>query len=589
MKVLGISCFYHDSAACLIVDGQIIGAAAEERFSRKKHDNDFPGLTIEYCLEKAGLAVNELDAIVFYEKPIWKFERTLHQHLEHFPKSYKAFFDTTGSWINQKLSIKKILHGELNYSGEVVFLPHHLSHAASAYYLSPFSKSALVTIDGVGEWATTTVGVASKESIKIDQEIRFPHSLGLLYSTVTAYLGFRVNNDEYKVMGLAAYGKKDKYQEAFDELIVVNNDGSYALNMAYFDYAWTQRMPSKKMASLFGYPIRKPESKIYQYHKDIAAALQKKLEEVVFKLLQAAHDKYHVDNLCLSGGVALNSVMNGRILSLTSFKKIFIPPDPGDAGGAMGAALYVTLNPSVVKNYVGRKKQPVVKHKRIASTFTPYLGPDYTRRQVETTLQKYKSQLKYKYFPDQEELLETTSDLIIKKQVIGWFQGRMEWGPRALGNRSILADATDPKMKDILNAKVKHREMFRPFAPVILEEHVPDYFEADKPLPVITKYMLMVYPFTEKGKKDIFSVVHVNGSGRLQSISRKDNPLYYSLIENYYKKTGIPVITNTSFNVRGEPIVCSPVDAIRCFLGTGIDYLVIDQYIINKRRIISKK
>ncbi len=340
----------------------------------------------------------------------------------------------------------------------------------------------------------------------------------------------------------------------------------------------------KKMTLLFGHPVRKPESKIYQYHKDIAAALQNKLELVVINLLQSVYEKYRTDNLCLSGGVALNSVANGKILSKTSFKKIFIPPDPGDAGGAMGAALYVALNPEVVQNRViRRKKHPVIKHKDVAKDFSPYLGPEYTRYQVEEVLHKNKLRLKYKYYPDQKKLLDKVSDLIIKKQVIGWFQGRMEWGPRALGNRSILADATDPKMRDVLNAKVKHREMFRPFAPVILEEHVKDFFEADWPLPKITKYMLMVYPFTEKGKKDIISVVHVNGTGRLQSISKKDNFLYYSLIERYHQKTGIPVIVNTSFNIRGEPIVCTPQNAVDCFLGTDIDNLVIDQFLVSKK------
>lgn len=587
MNILGISCFYHDSAACLIVDGDVVAAAAEERFSRKKHDNDFPELSIGYCLKKASLNVNELDAIVFYEKPIWKFERILHQHLEHFPKSYKAFFDTTGAWVNQKLSIKKILQEVLGYSGEVVFLPHHLSHASSAYYLSPFRKSALVTIDGVGEWATTTIGVGEKEKIKIDQEIRFPHSLGLLYSTITAYLGFRVNNDEYKVMGLAAYGNKEKYQEVFDKLIAVNSDGSYALDINYFDYAWTQRMPARKMVSLFGRPIRKPESKIYQYHKDISAGLQDKLEKVVFNLLHTTYKKYRTENLCLAGGVALNSVLNGKVLSNTPFRKMYIPPDPGDAGGAMGAALYATINPKVVqgKSARQRKKHTITRHQTIAKNFNPYSGPGYTKQQVEIVLEQNKTKLKYKYYPDQKEFLDKVSSLIIKKQVIGWFQGRMEWGPRALGNRSILADATDPKMRDVLNAKVKHREMFRPFAPVILEEHVKNFFKTDKPLPKITKYMLMVYPFTEKGKKDISSVVHVNGTGRLQSISKKDNLLYYSLIKRYYQKTGIPVIVNTSFNIRGEPIVCTPQNAVDCFLGTDIDYLVIDQYLVSKKYV----
>ena len=576
MKILGLSCFYHDSSACIIVDGEIIAAGAEERFSRKKHDNNFPKLAIDYCLQKSGLAINELDAIVFYEKPIWKFERIIHQHLEHFPRSYQAFIDTSASWLNQKLNIKKILKDELHYRGRVTFLPHHLSHSASAYYLSPFQKATIVTIDGVGEWATTTIGIGQKDRIKVDQEIKFPHSLGLLYSTLTAYLGFRVNNDEYKVMGLAAYGDPEPYKDHLDKIISTHNDGSFSLNMEFFDYTWSQHMPSKKMTQLFKHPIRKPESKIYKYHQDIAAALQRKLEKVVFNLLTQAHQKYQNNNLCLAGGVALNSVMNAKILKNTPFKKLYIPPDPSDAGAAMGAALYLDRNPQLIKS----KEKTTETHSKIAKLFTPYLGPNYTSFQIKRVLDE--AGLKYKFYKNKQKLLNKVSDLLTKKQVIGWFQGRMEWGPRALGNRSILAAATSRDMQDILNAKVKKREMFRPFAPVILKEYVSQYFETDKPLPKIIDYMLLVYPFTKKGKKNIPATTHVDNTGRPQSISRKDNSLYYDLIDYYRKKTGIPVIINTSFNIRGEPIVCTPEDAVRCFLGTEIDYLVIDNYVIKK-------
>lgn len=585
MITLGLSCFYHDSAACLIVDGKIVAAAAEERFSRKKHDNKFPKEAIEFCLKQAQIACNEVDLVVFYEKPIIKFERILYQHLNHFPKSYKAFIKNTSSWFDQKLKIKNLLQDELNFFGQINFIPHHLSHAASSYYLSPFKKSVIVTIDGVGEWATTTIGFGEKNKVKLDQQINFPHSLGLLYSTITAYLGFRVNNSEYKVMGLAAYGNPEKFYRQFNKLINLHDDGSYSLNMKYFDYDWADHMPSTKMSWLFLHRARKQNAKIKQHHRDIAAALQAKLEEAVLNLLNTTYRKYKkrlgkTPNLCLAGGVALNSVMNGKILSQTPFKKLYIPPDPGDGGGAMGAALFA---------YYQKNKSE--SHTLKAKRFTPYLGPGYSWHQIKTTLDKYKARsnsgtgskkIKYKFYSDRSELLDIVSDLIIKEKVIGWFQGRMEWGPRALGNRSILAAANKEKMRDLINAKIKKREMFRPFAPIVLEEYVRDYFEADQPLSEATKYMLMVYPFKDRGKREVPAVVHVNGSGRLQSLARKDNPLYYDLIDEYYKKTSTPIIINTSFNIRGEPIVCTPEEAVQCFLKTEIDYLVIDQFLVQK-------
>lgn len=566
MTILGISCYYHDAAAAaLVINGRVVAAAAEERFTRKKHDNDFPSHAIQFCLDWANVKQEEVDLVAFYEKPIVKFHRILYQHLEHFPKSHRVFVDSMGSWFSLKLKIPQLLKKHIGYNGKVVYIPHHLSHAAGAYYPSSFKKSAIITIDGVGEWATTTMGIGSGSRIRIDREIHFPHSLGLLYSTLTAYLGFRVNDAEYKVMGLAAYGDPKPFRQHVNELIRVFDDGSYALNMKYFDYTWANHMPGRLMEKLFGYPARIPESAMIPHYENIAASLQEKLEQVVFHMLRVAHKRYKTDNLCLSGGVALNSVLNGKICSHTPFTHVYIPPDPGDGGGAMGAALYAS---SVIL-----KKRPDV------TSFYPSLGPGYTDSQIEDIVRKHG--LSYQKL-DRSTILDRVSDLLIQKKVIGWFQGRMEWGPRALGNRSILASASEEKMKDIINVKVKHREMFRPFAPVILDRYVRDYFTVDRQLSPSVSYMLMVYPFREKKKHDVPATVHVDGTGRLQVITRTDNPLYFDLIDSYRKKTGVPIIINTSFNVRGEPIVCTPNDAIRCFLKTGIDYLVIGSYLVNK-------
>lgn len=566
MIVLGISCYYHDSAACLIKDGKIIAAAAEERFTREKHDNNFPKLAIEFCLDKAGIAINELDVVAFYEKPLIKFERIMSQHLDQFPKNYRQFLDTIGPWFGSRIQLKKTLENELHYFGPIEYIEHHLSHAASTFYLAPFNEAAVVTIDGVGEWATTTIGFGKGKNIRIDKEIHFPHSLGLLYSTMTTYLGFGANDSEYKVMGLAAYGNPKPFKKHFDQIVKSFPDGSYQLDMKYFDYEWADHMPSKEMEKLFGFPVRGKNDPVKRHHENIAAALQLKLEEVVFKMMQVAQEKYQSKNLCFAGGVALNSVLNGKILSNTKFDKVFIPPDPSDAGAAMGAALYVYT-----------KKTGKLAEKK---NFHPYLGPSYHWHQVESVLKKY--ELKYKYIKDDQKLVDETAKLIIKEKVIGWFQGAMEWGPRALGNRSILASARTTQMRDIINAKVKKREMFRPFAPVILEEKTGDYFETDKYISPSARWMLMVYPFKEIGHKHVPAVVHVDGSGRLETLIRQDNPRYYDLVNSYYKKTKIPIIINTSFNVKGEPIVCSPEDAVKCFLSTDIDYLVIDNYIVSK-------
>lgn len=564
--ILGISCYYHDAAACLIRNGEIVAAAAEERFTRIKHDNSFPLNAIRYCLDTMGIAMNELEEVVFYEKPILKYDRVLHQLLETYPRCYSVAKRTIGQWFNNRLQIHKKLNDELFYGQRPLYLSHHLSHAASAYYLSRFKRAAIVTIDGVGEWATTTMGYGENGTIHIDQEIRFPHSLGLLYSTITTYLGFSANDAEYKVMGLAAYGDPKPFLPQFKELVTQFSDSSFQLNMRYFDFDWSdQRMFSDELVGLFGKPPRKPEAKIYSYHQNIAAALQRTLEEIVLRIFDVAHQRYHTDNLCFAGGVALNSVLNGKILSKTKFKRVYIPPDPSDAGGAMGAALYVA-----------KQKKRALK----SQAFTPFLGPDYSWNQIQKILKE--KRVAHTFYQDKEELLQLVARLLQRKKIIGWFQGRMEWGPRALGNRSILASAATEQMRDIINEKVKHRELFRPFAPVVLEEFVDDYFFADRNLPVSARYMLMVYPFRDAMKNKVPAVVHADGSGRLQTISRDDNPLYYDLIETYHQLTGVPIIINTSFNVRGEPIVCTPEDAIACFRKTDIDYLVIDQYVCTK-------
>jgi len=568
MTILGISCYYHDSAACIIKDDQTIAAAAEERFSRKKHDNSFPQKAIEFCLDSLGIAANELDAIVFYEKPFIKLERVFHQHLENFPKSYRQFITKMGQWFSLRLDFRKTLEEKIHYFGKIYFIDHHLSHAASSYYLSNFNEAVIVTLDGVGEWATTTVGLGKNNKIKIDKEIHFPHSLGLLYSTLTTYLGFSANDAEYKVMGMAAYGNPKYYRNHFKKIIKILPDGSFVLDMDYFSFDWSEKqMFSSKLIELFELPPRGKESYVCKKHAHIAAALQEALEKIIFNLLNNVYKKYQINNLCLSGGVALNSVMNGKILNNTPFKNLFIPPDPSDAGGAMGAALYLS------NKFSDKKKNQY-------TGFKPYLGPEYKYYQIRKILDQ--NNLKYIFYTDREELINKVSDFIIDEKVIGWFQGKMEWGPRALGNRSILASARTKKMRDIINLRVKHREMFRPFAPVILKGKTKEYFDFNGNLPLSTRWMLMVYPFKKIGYKNVPAVVHVDGSGRLETLVHEDNPLYYDLLQKYYQKTGIPIIINTSFNVRGEPIICNPQDAINCFLNTDIDYLVIDSFILKK-------
>ncbi|MBT3940946.1 carbamoyltransferase [Candidatus Woesearchaeota archaeon] len=568
MYILGISCYYHDASAALLKDGVIVAAAEEERFTRKKHDISFPTNAINYCLKEVGISADKLDYVTFYEKPFLKFERILYQHITMFPRSFWSFYKTVPSWVNERLRIRRMLKKTLKYDGKVFFVEHHQAHAASSYLISPFDKAALLTVDGVGEWATTTFGYAKGTDLKIMKEINFPHSLGLLYSAVTAYLGFKVNNSEYKVMGLSPYGNRTKsnpYYAKMRKLIDIKPDGSYALDMSYFVYHYKMSMPSSKFVKVFG-PTRKWSDPLTKRHKDISAALQMVTEEAIFAMLNSLYKETKCTNLCIAGGCALNSVANGKLLRNTPFKKIYIQPSAGDGGTSMGAALY-TYN--VI---LGKKKRYVLTD--------AFFGPQFTDRQIKKFLDRNK--IKYTQFKSDKELVKTVASLIKTENVIGWFQGRMEWGPRALGARSILSDPTNPKMQDILNLKVKHREKFRPFAPVICADDAKTYFECDEPVPVPTDFMLMVYPIKKFARSKVPSITHVDGSGRLQTIRRKDNQLYYDLIKEFGKISKIPILINTSFNIRGEPIVCTPFHAYRCMMGTGIDYLVMNRFFIGR-------
>lgn len=566
MNVLGISCFYHDSAACLIQDGQIKAAASEERFTRKKHDEGFPHHAVQYCLKEGKIEAKDLDYVGFYDKPFLKFERLLSTYLSTFPRGFLSFSKAMPVWLKEKLWIPQLIRRELGYKGKILFTEHHLSHAASAFLVSPFREAAILTVDGVGEWATASYGIGRDRQIELFKEIRFPHSLGLLYSAFTYYLGFKVNSAEYKVMGLAPYGEP-RYVDQVRRLMDIRDDGSFEMDMRYFSYHHGLRMVNGRFGKLFGGPPRDPESKLDQRHKDIAASVQKVTEEVMLKMASYLHRETKMDYLCLAGGVALNCVANGRILREGPFKDLFIQPAAGDAGGALGVAAYIYH--SLLDNPRGEAMDHA------------YLGPEYSDEQTLATLQKYGAP--YRKL-GREALVSEVAALIDGQTVIGWFQGRMEFGPRALGSRSILADARNPKNKDVVNLKIKFRESFRPFAPTVLEEKIAEYFEIDRPSP----YMLLVAPVREE-KRVIPSVTHVDHSARIQSVSRRQNPLYYDLIREFDKRTGVPVIINTSFNVRGEPIVCTPEDAYRCFMRTHMDYLVLGPYLLDKKEQPSLK
>ncbi len=568
--ILGISCHYHDASATLIKDGVVIAAAEEERFTRKKHDSEFPINAIKSCLNTAKITVNDLDYIGFYEKPFLKFERLLSQHIEMFPFSFKTFVSSMPVWVSEKLKIIKLIRKKIGYKKDVLFIDHHMAHAAASFLVSPFAEAAVLTVDGVGEWTTTAYGQCKNNEIELAKELKFPHSIGLLYSTITAYLGFSVNNSEYKVMGLAAYGEMNKerniYYKKLNQVIDIKEDGSYRLDLSYFTFHYTNRMPSKKLCKLLDGPVRTSESEITQRHKDIAAAVQLVTEEVMTKILQHLYKVTKCDNLVLGGGVVLNSVFNGKILKNTPFKKVWIQPNASDGGASMGVAYYI------YNTILNNERNYILKD--------AYLGPSFSDREIEVFLQK--NNIKYTKFKNKQELIKTTAKLIYGNNVIGWFQGKMEWGPRALGARSILSNACNQEMQTILNLKVKHREKFRPFAPVVCADDASKYFECDNPVPEPTDYMLMVYPIKKEWREKIPSVTHVDGSGRLQTINREQNELYYDIIKEFGELSGIPILINTSFNIRGEPIVCTPYDAYKCVMGTGIDYLVMGDSLIKR-------
>lgn len=570
MYILGISCYYHDASAALLKDGIIVAAAEEERFTRKKHDISFPINAIDYCLKSQKISIDDVDYIGFYEKPLVKFERLLSQHLEMFPFSLKTFLSSTPSWINEKLRVIRVIKKKLKYKKDVIFIEHHMAHAASSFLVSPFKKAAILTVDGVGEWTTTAYGIGENNDINLMKEIKFPHSLGLLYSTITAYLGFSVNNSEYKVMGLSPYGDMNKntnqYYKKLKRVIDIKEDGSFRFDMDYFVYHYKDRMPSKKLCDLLDGPVRTKESEITQRHKDIAAALQLIYEEALFKILNHVYNETKCENIVIGGGCGLNSVANGKILENTPFKKIWIQPNSSDGGTSIGAVTYI------YNTILGKERNYVMKD--------AYLGPEFTNEEIKDFLDK--NQIKYHTFKDETDTLKATAKLIFNNQVVGWFQGRMEWGPRALGSRSILSNPCNKDMQEILNLKVKHREKFRPFAPVVCEDDAMNYFECDNPIPEPSDFMLMVYPIKKEWRKKIPAVTHVDGSGRLQTIRRFQNPVYYDLIKEFGNLSGVPILINTSFNIRGEPIVCSPYDAYKCMMGTGIDYLVMGKFLIKR-------
>jgi len=591
--ILGISAFYHDSAACLLIDGEIKAAAQEERFTRIKHDDNFPINAINYVLNEQNLSLKDIDHIVFYEKPFLKFERLLETYLAEAPHGFKFFRKSLPIWIKEKLFQKKYLHDQLKEIDKnfdikrLLFTEHHYSHAASAFYPSPFSEALILTIDGVGEWSTTSFAIGRENKIEILKEINFPHSLGLLYSAFTYYLGFKVNSGEYKVMGLAPYGTPKYSSIILDKLIDIKEDGSFRLNLEYFNYTRGLTMTNDKFNLLFNQKNRIPnKEKLAQFHMDIAASLQKVLEDIILKLANNLLIKYKVDNLCLAGGVALNCVANGKIFKEKKFKNIWVQPASGDAGGAIGAAYAVWYN-----NYSKKRNA-----EKIDSMKGSYLGPSFSEPEVEKELNKLNA--KYEKLTE-ENLIERATEDLENGSAVGWFQGRMEFGPRALGNRSILADPRDKEMQKRLNLKVKFRESFRPFAPAIIREKVNEWFKFDMDSP----YMLFVSNVNDEhciemndNEKNLFgidklniarskipAVTHVDYSARIQTVHKETNNKFYKLLSNFEKKTHCPILVNTSFNIRGEPIVCSPVDAFRCFMGTDLDVLIIENFVLYKK------
>jgi carbamoyltransferase len=631
MNILGISAYYHDSAAALVCDGKIIAAAQEERFSRKKHDARFPQNAISYCLKEANIELLDLDQIVFYDKPLVKFERLLETYLSYAPKGFQSFLMAMPIWLKEKLYLKTLLKKELatlgqckaSYIPKLMFTEHHQAHAASAFFPSPFNRAGVMCLDGVGEWATTSVWLGEGNKLTPQWEIDFPHSLGLLYSAFTYYTGFKVNSGEYKLMGLAPYGEPNYVDLILNNLIDLKADGTFRLNMEYFNYTTGLTMTNEKFDKLFGGSPRKAETKISQREMDIAASIQRVTEEVVLRLSRTVQKELDVDYLCLAGGVALNCVANGKILRESIFKDIWIQPAAGDAGGALGAALAIWYEyydrPRVIEKVDSRKVPRNVSREYNVSASVEsrnsavslakrsvcsapndmmqgaYLGPKFEDEQIREYLDAIEA--KYEYLPD-TELMPRLAKILDNGNVVGWFQGRMEFGPRALGGRSIIGDPRNTKMQSVMNLKIKYRESFRPFAPSVLAERVSDYFDIEHSSP----YMLLVapvqegllIPMTEEQRQlfgieklnvprsEIPAITHVDYSARIQTIHQETNPRYHDLIDHFEKLTGCGVIVNTSFNVRGEPIVCTPEDAYRCFMRTEMDYLVVENFLMAK-------
>ncbi|MBN1354103.1 MAG: carbamoyltransferase [Candidatus Omnitrophica bacterium] len=586
MYILGLSAYYHDAAVALLKDGEIIAAAQEERFTRKKHDSSFPKNAIKYCLGEVGISVNELEYISFYDKPFIKFERILETYLAYAPFGIRSFVKAIPMWIRKKLWMKDLIRKELGYRGKIIFTEHHESHAASAFFPSPFKEAAIITMDGVGEWTTASFGIGKDNNISLEADIKFPHSLGLLYSAFTYYTGFKVNSGEYKVMGLAPYGKPVYRDLILEKLMDLKPDGSFKLNMEYFNYCAGLTMTNKKFHKLFGGPPRKPETKLTQRDMDLASSVQHVTEEVMLRIAKHVFEIYGKENLTLAGGVALNCVGNGRILREGPFKNIWIQPAAGDAGGALGAALFAWYQ------YLGNSR---IADGRNDFQKGSYLGPLYDDESIIEFLDK--KGVPYTKIKD-SDVPERIADLISRGKVIGWFQGRMEFGPRALGARSIIGDARSSKMQELMNLKIKFRESFRPFAPSVLEEKVSEYFELDKNSP----YMLLVAPVRRSKRlnvnededklfglaklnvlrSEIPAVTHVDYSARVQTVNRNANKIYYDMIKKFEEKYNCPVIINTSFNVRGEPIVATPEDAYLCFMRTNMDFLIMGNILLEK-------
>lgn len=587
-KIIGISSYFHDSAVALIIDGKVVYAAQEERFTRIKHDFNFPLKSLKNLLEFNKLKIEDIDYFVFFEKPFLKFERLIETYLALAPKGIIQFLKAMPIWLNQKLFMKKIIEREINKISKnfdikkLFFSEHHLSHAASCFYPSPFDKSVVFTADGVGEWTTTSVAIGKKNKLEIIKEIYFPHSLGLLYSAFTYYIGFKVNSGEYKLMGLAPYGKPIYAKLIKKNLIDIKEDGSFRLNMRYFDYATGLKMTNKKFENLFAKKRREPESTINKFHMNVAASIQQVTEEIILKITNAISEEYGISNLCMAGGVALNCVANGKILKKNKFKKIWIQPAAGDAGGAVGAALAFW--------FLHLKNKRITNKNSMRGSF---LGNSFLKKEIKQELQKKDAVFKEL---SEEEILKKTALAISKGMAVGWFQGRMEFGPRALGGRSILADPRNPEMQKVLNLKIKYRESFRPFAPSILEEKVSEWFELKEKSP----YMLLVAEvkksklFDKKIDNQSFkslnekrslipAVTHIDQSARVQTVSKTDNPKFYRLIKEFYRLTKVPMLINTSFNIRGEPIVQNANDAFRCFMGTDLDLLVVDNFLLEKK------